>query len=189
MLLIIELAMLFGGIYSIITAKVPSFLTVGGKFQVEGRDARFLGTLLSLPLPVAIAGGVVLSLFLGEDSTGYTIMLEFLTIFGVSLLAVVFVRVVGKNIEPVNDQEATISKKAQGALMYAIFSATGFAALICCPMAFVHANQAVNLIDEHGIGQQYRKKAKTARAIAGIATLLWVSVVFCFASFMFKGVQ
>jgi hypothetical protein len=43
MLLIVEIAMLVGGIYTIVSAKVPSILVGGGKYQVEGTAARLLG--------------------------------------------------------------------------------------------------------------------------------------------------
>ncbi len=141
MLFIVEIAMLIGGIYAIVSAKVPSFLVGGGKYQVEGMTARLFGVLLILPLPIAFLGGIILALLFGEEGTGYAIILELITVLGVAILAVVLTRVVGKRVEPVNDIEATIAKKSQGALMYAIFSFTGFAALICCPLAIIYANQ------------------------------------------------
>jgi hypothetical protein len=188
-MLIIEIAMLIGGIWAIVAGKVPSFLVGGGKYQVEGVVARLFGLLLILPLPVAFLGGVVLALLFGEDGTGYAAMLEIVTVLGVAVLAVVLVRVVGKRIEPDSDIEAVISKKAQGALMYAIFSATGFAALICCPLAFVYASQALRLIDEHGIGEQHRRKAQAARVVAAIATLLWVVSLGCIVLVALLGAQ
>ena len=189
MLLIIEIAMLIGGIYAIVTAKVPSFLVGGGKYQVEGTVARLFGVLLILPLPVAFLGGIILALLFGEDGTGYAVILELITVFGVAILATVLTRVVGKKVELVNDIEATIAKKSQGALMYAIFSITGFAALICCPLAIVYANQGLKLIDEHHVGEQYRSKAKTARTLAIVFTVLWVVAIICFASVMFAGTR
>ena len=59
MLLIVEIAMLIGGIYAIATAKVPGFLIGGGKYQVEGTTARLFGVLLVLPLPIAFIGGFI----------------------------------------------------------------------------------------------------------------------------------
>lgn len=188
-MLIIEIAMLIGGIWAVVAGKVPSFLVGGGKYQVEGVVARFFGVLLILPLPVAFLGGVVLTLLFGEDGTGYAAMLEMVTVLGIAVLAVVLVRVVGKRIEPASDIEAVISKKAQGALMYAIFSATGFAAVICCPLAFVYASQALRLIDEHGIGEQHRRKAQAARVVAAVATLLWVVSLGCIVSMALMGAQ
>jgi len=189
MLLIIEIAMLIGGIYAIVSAKVPSFLVGGGKYQIEGMTARLFGVLLVLPLPIAFFGGVILILLTGEEGTFYATMLEIGTVFVVSLLVVVLTRVVGKRVEPTSDIEATIAKKAQGALMYAIFSATGFAAIICCPLAFIYAGQALKLIEEHGVGEQHQGKAKTARVIAGVATLLWVVVVAGILLVIFVGLR
>jgi len=189
MLLIVEIAMLIGGIYAIATARVPGFLIGGGKYQVEGTTARLFGVLLILPLPIAFIGGFILALLFGEEGTGYAVILELVTVFGVAILSVVLTRVLGKQVAPVNDVEATIAKKSQGALMYAILSVTGFAALICCPLAIIYANQALKLIDEHGIGEQHRGKAKTARIIAGIATAFWIIAVLCFITVMLIGSQ
>jgi hypothetical protein len=107
----------------------------------------------------------------------------------VVILTLVLVRVVGKKKKSVDDIEVKISKKAQGALMYAIFSCSGFAAIICCPLAFIYANQALTLMDQHSIGEQYRKKAKVARSMATFSSLLvfacvaisiFPSMILCF---------
>lgn len=183
MLLVIEIAMLIGGIYAVIFAELPSIL-VGGGNQVEGKTARWIGVLLMLPLPISFLGGAVLGLLLDEDGAGYAMALEILVVLGAAILSVVIIRVVGKKNQPVTDVEAIISKKAQGALVYALLSMTGFAALICCPLSFVYASQASRLIDQNGIEEQYRGKVKIARAIAGIAALLWITAFICLASFM-----
>lgn len=187
LLLILEVAMLIGGMYAIFTAKVPSFLVGGGKVQVEGMAARLFGVLFILPLPVSFLGGVILALLLGEEGKAYATILELIVVFGVAILATVLSRFVGKKIEPVNDIEAKIARKAQGALMYAIFSITGFAALICCPLAIVYASQAIKLIDEHHVGEQHRNKANTARWIAIIFTTLWAAAIICLVSTMWIG--
>lgn len=88
-----------------------------------------------------------------------------------------------------NEIEAAIAKKSQGALMYAIFSATGAAALICCPLAIIYASQALKLINENHVGEQHRSKAQIARIIAIIATFFWVVAVVCFASVMIAGTR
>ena len=187
MLLIAEIAMLIGGIWAIVAGKVPSFLVGGGKYQVEGLAARLFGVLLLLPLPVAFLGAIALTFLFGEEGTGYAAVLEIMTVVGVAILAVVLMRVVGKRVEPASDVEAVIAKKAQGALMYALFSATGVGALICCPLAFVYASQALRLIDQHGVGEQHRGKARAARAIAAVATLLWVVAIGCIVSVALSG--
>lgn len=187
MLLIVEVVMLIGGIWTIATGKVPSFLVGGGKYQVEGLAARLLGLLLVLPLPVAFLGAFALGLLFGEDGAGYAALLELAIVLGVAVLAVVLMRVAGKRVEHVSDIEAVIAKKAQGALMYALFSVTGVGALICCPLAFVYAGQALRLIDEHGVGEQHRGKAKAARIISGVFTLLWVAAVVCIVAVAIAG--
>lgn len=185
MLLILEIGMLLGGIYSAVTAKVPAFILDGGNRQVEGRMARIIGVLLMLPLTVAISGGIFSSLFVEENAADYVVALEFLTLFVVVILTLVSVRVAGNKIPPVSPLEATIKKKAQGSLMYAMFSATGFAAVICCPLAFIYSSQALKLIDEYDFGKEYRGKAKAAQVIAGIAMVFWVALVIGLTSFLF----
>lgn len=96
MLLIIELAMLAGGIWAIFTGKIPSSLVGGKKHQVKGTMARVLGLLFILPLPVAFLGAVVLIALFGDAGQRYAIVLEIITVIGVALLAFVLVRIVGK---------------------------------------------------------------------------------------------
>jgi hypothetical protein len=189
MLLILEIAMFVGGIYAIFSAKVPSFLVGGGNYQVEGTTARLFGVLLILPMPIAFIGGIILALLFGKDATSYAVILEVAIVLGVAIIATVFARVAGKRVEPVNDVEAIIARKSQGALMYAIFSVTGFAALICCPLAIVYANQALKLIDENHIGEQHRNKAQIARVLAIVFAALWVIGIICFASVMYIGTR
>ena len=177
MLLIIEVAMFIGGIYSIVSARVPSFLVGGDEYQVIGRKARIFGILLLLPLSGALWGGVVLGLRFGDKGVDYATTMEFLVVLGVALLCIIFIRFFGKKSELVNDIESVISRKAIGSLVYAILSAPGITALVCCPLAVVYANQALSLIDKHGVGVQYRGKAKVARIFAGVVTMLWLVAI------------
>lgn len=179
MLLVLEIAMLIGGIYAIVTRKVPGILIGGGKYQVAESTAQIFGIMWVLPLPVAFAGGIILSLLFGEAGVGYTGLLELVAVYGIALLSVVMLRITGKPSLPANDLEATIATKANGALMYAILSFTGFATLFVAPLAWMYANQVLKLIDQHQTGQQYLSKAKTARALAAIATVLVLVAVIC----------
>jgi hypothetical protein len=179
MFLIIEIAMFIGGIWALVKGEVPSFLVGGGKYKVEGTNARVFGLLLILPLPIAFLGGLILGLLFGQDGVEYATILELVAVIGIAILSLVLVRIMGKQVVHVSDTEATIAKKAQGALFYAIFSGTGFATIICCPLAYIYANQALKLIEEHGIGEQYKSKAKTARGLALGFTSLWVVAILC----------
>ena len=89
------------------------------------------------------------------------------------------IRVMGKPTVPENDIEATIARKANGALMYAMLSFTGFATLFIAPLAWVHANQALKLIEQHQTGHQYQSKANTARTLAAVTTFLWSLACIC----------
>jgi len=186
-LLILEIAMFIGGLLALIKGEVPSFLVGGGKYKVEGTVARVFGVLLLLPLPIAFLGAIVLILLFGKDGESFAAIIELVAVIGVSIISLVLVRIVGQKIEYESGVEEIIAKKAQGSLMYAILSATGFAAIICCPLAIIYANQALKLIDEHGVGEEYRKKTITARSIALIATLLWGVAVICLISVLMMG--
>ena len=179
MLLIIELIMLLGGIYVLIIGKVPSILIGGGNYKLEGTNARLVGLVLILPVPFALLGGFLLAVFLGETGVVYAPLLEILIVLSIGIVAIILVRNMGEQIEPTDSTEALIKKKSQGALMYALFSFTGVGAIICCPLAFIYAGQALKLIDQHGVGEEHRRNAVVARAIAGVATAVWAGIFFC----------
>ena len=71
-----EIFMLVGGLYALATAKVPSFLVGGGKYEVEGTPARVIGAVLILPLPAAFLAESVLGYLLGQEGTRYAFWLE-----------------------------------------------------------------------------------------------------------------
>ena len=185
MLLIIEIAMLIGGVYAIVSGKVPATLIGGGSYQVTESVARIFGVLWVFPLPIVFSGALILPLFFGDAGIEYAGMIELVTVLGVALLSVVMIRVVGKPVEAKNDLEAMIANKAQGALIYALFSFTGFATVIGAPLAWIYANQVLKLIDEHGVGKQYRTKANTARLIAASAVFLWLVACVCIMTLVF----
>lgn len=190
MILILEILFLISGVWAVFTGKLPAFLFGGDKYQIEGIAIRVLGVVLLLPMPLAFIGGVVLVLLFDQTTaTTYGTLLEIVLVLGVAILALVVVRFVRKpkmrvdslgNLVPaVSDIEAQIAKKAQGALMYAIFSMFGVASIIVCPLAFIYATQALRLIDQHQVGEQYRGRANTARLLAGLSALFWLVVVGC----------
>lgn len=55
MLTILESAMLIGGIYAIVAAKVPAFLVGGGKYQVEGAKHDGLGFYFFSPYQLLLS--------------------------------------------------------------------------------------------------------------------------------------
>jgi hypothetical protein len=167
-MLLVEIVLFIGGIYSIVTAKVPAFLVGGGFYQVDRWIARTIGFLLLIPLIVAtIGGGISNPLFGGNPAENLS--LEIATLFVVGVLVLVLTRVVGRQIEPASDMEAIIAKKTQRALTYAIMSPVIF---VTFPLALIIANQALKLIDQYGVGEQYRGRAKASRIIGIVATLL-----------------
>ena len=104
-MLLLEIAMLIGGIYAIVFAKVPSLLVGAGRHPVEGLVARWIGVLLILPLPIAFLGNAILPLLFDKDGAQYAGMLELVTVLGFAILSGVLVRVAGKRVEPVNEKE------------------------------------------------------------------------------------
>ena len=174
---LIEIVLFIGGIYSIVTAKVPAFLVGGGFYHVDRWIARTIGVLVMIPLPIAIFGGEILTYLFGDKSAENPFSIEIVKIvplFVVGILVLVLTRVVGRQIEPASDTEAIIAKKTQRALTCAVMSVF---IVIYAPWAFIYANQALKLIDENSVGEQYRDRAKMARIIASVAILL--SIIAC----------
>lgn len=164
----LEIVFFIGGIYAIVTAKVPYFIVGGGFYRIERWLVRTIGALLIIPLPI-----VYVAYLFGGKSTENVLMLEIVTLFVVGVLVLVLTRVVGRQIEPASDTEAIIAKKTQRALAYAIMSPVF--PPIFCPLSLVNANQALKSIDQHGLGEQYRGRAKASRIIAIVLTLLWIT--------------
>jgi len=48
--------------------------------------------------------------------------------------------------------------------------------ILVCPLAFVRANQALHLIDEHQVGRQHRRAANAARIIAPVIFLSYAAI-------------
>ena len=162
---IIEAVMFLGGIYCIITAKVPAFLVGGGFYKVDKWLARSIGVLLLIPLAIAT--------FNKNFPVTDQLSIEIGSLFVIGVLVLVLTRVVGKPIETTSDIEATIAKKTQRALSYAIMSPVFF--VIFLPVSLINANQALNLIDQHHRGEQYRGRAKASRLIAIALSLISIT--------------
>jgi len=181
MLLVIEILLLIAGIIALATGKLPSFLLGGAKYRYEGRGVRWLGLILVLPLPLAFVSGVLLALLFGDQATGYTFVVELLIVLAVIIAVLIVSRYVRQPVAPLTSDgqpnvEPIIAKKAQGSLIYALLGILGFSAIVVCPLAFIRANQALRLIDEHQVGEQYRGTAKAARIIAPVIFLFYAGV-------------
>jgi len=181
MLLVIEILLLIAGIIALATGKLPSFLLGGAKYRYEGRGVRWLGLILVLPLPLAFVSGVLLALLFGDQATGYTFVVELLIVLAVIIAVLIVSRYVRQPVAPLTSDgqpnvEPIIAKKAQGSLIYALLGILGFSAIVVCPLAFIRANQALRLIDEHQVGEQYRGTAKAARIIAPVIFLFYAGI-------------
>lgn len=96
MLFILEISMFIGGIYALIAAKVPSFLVGGGKYPIEGKNARWVGVLLMLPLPIVFLVGLFVGMLFGEQGTPYVGIFELVIVIGTAILAMILTRIIGK---------------------------------------------------------------------------------------------
>jgi len=77
-----------------------------------------------------------------------------------------------ENEVEINEITNTIKKKAEWSLIYAILG-FGLVGLIVWPLAYIRAGQALQMIDEHHVGENYRSFAKLARIIILVATLIF----------------
>ncbi len=75
--------------------------------------------------------------------------------------------------------EATIAKKAQGALVYSLLGGLGFTAIVTSPLAFIYATQALQLIQQHQVGERYRNNANIARVIAIVVVVFYGGIALC----------
>jgi hypothetical protein len=166
-----------GGGYALITGKVPALLFGGGQYKVEGTPARWIGLLIMSPLPLAFGLDLLAIFLFGRGAAPFLIFGEWLIIILVAITAIVAVRLVRKPVEilsangsPINesDSEAVkqIARKVQGSTIYLILGATGVGAVIFCPLVFIRTTQALRMIAEQKIGEQYRMQAQIARVIS-----------------------
>jgi len=187
MLLVIEILMLIAGIWAIVAGKLPPSLFGGAKWKFEGWGVRLLGLILVLPLPTAFVAGILLGLLSGDQAVGYAALLELVIVLVCGVAAVVVSRFVRQPAIPSGADDdaathdltaiaATIAKKAQGSLIYALLGILGFSAILVCPLAFIRANQALRLIDKHQVGQQHRGTANAARIIAPVIFLFYAAI-------------
>jgi hypothetical protein len=181
MLFIIEIILLIAGIWTILKAKVPLFIS-GPQYQVEGANARLLGVILILPLPIAFIANFILSIFLDKGTAlGSAILVEILVAIIVLVATRIFISRVGQStitvdktgqVENISTLNSIIAKKAQVAIVYAFLGILGPAAIVACPLAFIRTGQALRLINEYKVGESYRGLAYLGRGIAVVALLI-----------------
>ena len=175
MLFIIKMGMLIGGIYALITAKIPSILVGGKNHVVEGWPARILGILFISPLPLAALIGAVLAYLFGMDGTAISGVLEMVFVFVAAIIGFIVVYTIGKEETTEKTEEEVISDVVNSAIFYSLFGLFGFGigTIIFSPLALYRSNQIIKIIDERQIGEQYKSRLKVARVIAVIALVFW----------------
>jgi hypothetical protein len=184
-MLVIEVLMLIAGIWAIATVKIPSILFGGAKYKIEGKGVRLLGLILVLPIPVSFITIFLLAFIVGDQAAEYSGMVEVIIVLVCGIATVVasrFIRqpaISGPNADIPEDRtkiEATIAKKAQGSLIYALLGILGFTAIVVCPLAFIRANQAIHLIDKFNVGEGYHRTANAARIIAPVVFIFYAFI-------------
>lgn len=195
MLLIIEIGMFIAGLVALITGKLPSILFGGPKYKYGGTGARFMGLILLIPLPAAIFVGLLSSLLNWEIPLWYLVVIEILLVLGAGIGAMVIGMFIRQSAElPTTGEEgagadlvsieAQIAHKAQGSLIYALLGILGFTAIVVGPLAFLRAQQAMRMIDEHQVGEKHRSTAKLARTLAVIIFLFYSATAIFFFTFI-----
>jgi hypothetical protein len=201
MLLILEIAMLFGGGYALITGKMPTFLFGGPGYEVPAPSARIIGLLIALPLPVAVTLGFGLGLLnaMGLLSRSAMVLIaalgEWALVIGAAIVAAIAVRKVRKPRMVVNetgemvpaalDVEKDIARKVDGSTVYLILGVLGPVSFVTMPLIVARTTRALRLIDEQHVGERYRSKARTVRILSIIVFGLWVAATLCFFGSLF----
>ena len=85
------------------------------------------------------------------------------------------------------DIEASIAKKARGSLIYTLLGIFGFTAILLCPLAYIHANQALHLIDKYQVGKEHRGTANAARIGAPIIFLFYTAIAVIVLVLVIRG--
>lgn len=95
---ILEVIMFIIGVWTIIKTKLPLFISAP-HFRVEGDNARLLGVILLLPLPVASVINFFLSIFLDKETAlTAAIFVDPLVILIVLITTYIFILNVGERI-------------------------------------------------------------------------------------------
>jgi hypothetical protein len=181
MLCIIELILLAAGLWAMIRGRIPSFLIGGPEYVLEGSGARILGLLLVLPFPLSVLVVVLLGLVFDMEASRFSLTVEILNLVLVAIIVFVGARLIRKprSIEggiaddPAAELERVIARKSTGSFIYAILGLLGFAGIVLGPLAYYRAGQALRLMETHGIGHQFRSKARDARILAAMASAIW----------------
>jgi hypothetical protein len=200
-----ELVMLGGGLYVLITGKIPGFLLGGhrsDRYEVSEGLARFLGFLMILPIPCAFMTGVLMRLTMDPSSVkGTAIFAEVAIVVGTAILVLIIYTIARTpvDVDPSCLENGTdgsvdkiriaddINRKINGSLIYVILSALGFAAIVTCPLAILRITKAIKLIDTHQVGEEHRQKAQIVRRVAILSITFWILAGFGLLYLMLYG--
>lgn len=73
--------------------------------------------------------------------------------------------------------ETLIERKTTGSLIYVLLGLLGPVGLPLGALAFYRGRQAVSMIDERHVGEQYRGRARAAWILGGIEFGFWLLVL------------
>jgi hypothetical protein len=193
MIIVLEIAFFFGGLYAIITGKIPGFLIGGPRFEVIGTPARQLGVPMMLPLPASFAVSFLMARLYGTQGIGYAATFE----FGFTVLIAVIVWIAIRNlrkpkmtmnaegvmVEAVSNIEDDIIRQLNSAWFYAIVGII-FAGFILGPLAFWRASQVIKLIEQHHVLENKLSGARFVRVMGIVVGGLWLLSCGWFLWFM-----
>jgi hypothetical protein len=72
----LEIILGIAGVWTLISGKVPGWIVGKKEFEIIGIKARLIGGILSLPLPISLAGRIILGILFGKDGVSYAFVFE-----------------------------------------------------------------------------------------------------------------
>ena len=92
MLFVLEMIMLMVGIRLLLKGTLPSSPFVRPRRPLGKRATKLLGVVLVLPIPITVAGSVLLKLVLHEAALGYDVALDWIVFAGTVAATFIIVR-------------------------------------------------------------------------------------------------
>lgn len=175
LLLILEIILLMIGVVTLYRRSVPSFLMGRAGYQIVGRTATMIGMVMIAPLPLTLCMTLFLATFQSEIAPDMAVILEAVNLGFAAVLSFILIVVLKEPIkgkaddpdfyEPMSIEEE-IEQRTRGAYIYLIIGLFGPVGFVMAPLVFIRTTQAISLIEQHQVGQEFRKRAQLWRTLA-----------------------
>mgnify|MGYP001174005188 CR=1 FL=1 len=175
--------MLALGLWIVIRRKVPPWLQNAEAYSIMPEEARVLGMVLTIPLPVALALSVSLYLIFGEGipvlGTYIEPALTLIALFLFFLLQRPFRLPIGldrkgrKKVKSPDKGELAASFVARQVVYYAVLTSFGLIAPFFGPMTVQRAGQGLDYIRETGDGASFAGLLRITRVVAIVLTVFY----------------